>query len=86
LEHLAELRKALESLLEELSHYDAKAEGAPPGPDAAPEADPEASMLRELSAYLAETRDDIGGILSSHPAATAGAAFLLGVAVGRLSR
>jgi hypothetical protein len=86
LEHVAELRKALESLLEELSRIDAKAEDALPGLDAAPETEPEASMLRELSAYLAETREDIGDILSSHPAATAGAAFLLGIAVGRLAR
>lgn len=86
MEHIAELKIALESLLEELAHYDAKSGTAPSGADAAPDTDVETSMLGELSGYLAETTDDIGQVLSGHPVATAGAAFLLGVAVGRLSR
>ena len=80
MEHIAEFRNALENLLEELAHYDAKTEDAPP------ETDAETSMLHELSGYLSETTDDIHQVLSGHPVAAAGAAFLLGVAVGRLSR
>ena len=84
---MAEFKQALEKLLEELSRHESKQ--VPPDQAAAggdPESHPESSILRELSAYLEETRDDIGQVLASHPAATAGAAFLLGVAVGRLSR
>ncbi len=87
LDHMAEFKQALEKLLEELSRHENKtdpsAQSATSG-GAGP--DPESSILRELTAYLEETRDDIGQVLASHPAATAGAAFLLGVAVGRLSR
>lgn len=87
---MKELREALEKLLEELSHFEGKAsapaagerlEGGPSG-----EENGEAGILHELAAYLEETKENVGDILASHPVATAGAAFLLGVAVGRLSK
>jgi hypothetical protein len=86
LEHMKELRDALEKLLEELSHYDGntKAPEAGEHPEASDHG--EAGILHELAAHLEETKDNVGDILASHPVATAGAAFLLGVAVGRLSK
>jgi hypothetical protein len=87
MDQMAEFKQALEKLLEELSRHDSKREAhGSVAEDGEPEPHSQSSILRELTAYLEETRDDIGQVLASHPAATAGAAFLLGVAVGRLSR
>ncbi len=99
MEPTKQLREALEALLENLSREDhAPDGGSTPAPDRAAahasqadtagetEGTRGADILRELTGYLAETGDDVAGLLARHPAAAAGAAFLLGVAVGRLSK
>lgn len=91
LEHIGELRGAVEKLLEELSRYEGKPAGKTTSGQAgdvsaAAMPDDETGILHELATYLEETKDNVGDAIARHPAATAGAAFLLGVAVGRLSR
>jgi ElaB/YqjD/DUF883 family membrane-anchored ribosome-binding protein len=49
-------------------------------------ADDDADALRTLSASLNEAVDDTGQVLAEHPFVAVTAAFLLGVAVGRISR
>ena len=43
-------------------------------------------ILRELQLRLAEMTNDAEDAIAAHPLASVGAAFLLGVAVGRLTK
>lgn len=54
-------------------------------PRAEPSIHPEVErVLRELQLQLAEVTEGVDDAISAHPLASVGAAFLLGIAVGRL--
>jgi hypothetical protein len=53
---------------------------------AQPTGDGDAEALRKLSAYLGSAAHEAEEALAAHPLAAVGAAFTLGVAVGRMSR
>lgn len=60
----------------------------PPAPsqDAMREEPELAAALRDLKAGLLQVAENADDIVAEHPAASVGAAFLLGLAVGRLLR
>ena len=86
------MRSELESLLKELAKRGtvavtpqvALAETTESAGDG--DAEDYAGALQKLSHYIAEAADDAGEKLAAHPLAAIGAAFMLGVAVGRMSR
>lgn len=89
------LRNELETLLKDLAKVSAEGDSAgekPADAAGAPQAveDDKAgeytNALQKLSDYLAGTVDDAEETLAAHPFVSVGAAFLLGIAVGRLSR
>ena len=88
------LRNELEQLLGDLAKIgaqDAPAEGAAAASGAGePAGDTETGeytdALHKLTDYLSGRVDDAEDALAAHPFVSIGAAFMLGVAIGRLSR
>ena len=86
------MRSELEILLKELAKRGFAAGSRPgdPGEATDPAADSDAESyagaLQKLSDYLASAASEAGETLAAHPLAAVGAAFMLGVAVGRMSR
>ena len=88
------LRSELETMLTALSQKEIlRADGKESGGDAVAVArsvigegaDDYAEALRTLSACLNDAVDDTGQVLADHPFVAVSAAFMLGVAVGRMS-
>lgn len=89
------LRNQLETLLQELARLgpggDRPAAGAEAADDPAATAPDEsaaehADALHKLSSYLTGAAGETGEALAAHPFVAISAAFMLGVAVGRMSR
>lgn len=88
------LRSELETLLNDLARREA-AEKASPGDAGSTDAtsstigekiDEYSDALRKLSEYLTTKVDDAEEAVTTHPFVAISAAFMLGIAVGRISR
>ena len=84
------MRSELVTLLKELAERGPAAGSSreEPGKIEKPAGDDEsyAGALQKLSDYLGSAANEAGEALATHPLAAVGAAFMLGVAVGRMSR